>query len=272
MATYSTAGIVLKRTSYGEADRLITLLTEKHGRITAIARGVRKPLSKLRGFLELFTYGIFRLAEGKTFDTVVEVTPTDYFKQIREDPQRQQLAYGLVEMIIVTLQDKEPHRGMLEWVAGWLNTVNDEVRMSNAESMTKPEAQNNSSFGNSGLIGHSDFRIRHLFYTAMLIQYLSFIGHAPNLWECGVCRQPIQPEQLGWSHNTGGFVHYQCGQMLADIKKLDPSIGKLTRFLADNSPTAIRKLNVDQALIQKTANLVYDFFRYQVGRELRLRV
>ena len=75
MPTYSTAAVVLKRINYGEADRLVTLLTEKYGRVTAIARGVRKPLSKLRGFLELFTYGDFRLAEGKTLHRLTLKSP-----------------------------------------------------------------------------------------------------------------------------------------------------------------------------------------------------
>lgn len=262
MPTYSTPALVLKRTNYGEADRLVTLLTEKYGRVTAIARGVRKPLSKLRGFLELLTYGDFRLVEGKIFDTVVEVTPIDYFKQIREDLKRQTLAYGLAEMILVTLADREPHAGLLGWSVGWLRSIDHRPQTTDHRRQTGTVNRGPST------VDCQPWTV--VYYTAMLTQYLSFVGHAPNLGECRTCHQPIQPEQLGWSHGAGGFVHVRCGYSLADIRKLESSIDKLIRFLASNNPEVIQKLQVEDSLIQKTADLMYDFFRYQIGRELRM--
>ena len=46
--------IVLKRIEYGEADRILTVLTKNHGKISVIAKGVRKPKSKLAGGIEIF--------------------------------------------------------------------------------------------------------------------------------------------------------------------------------------------------------------------------
>ena len=55
---YRTEAIILRRTNYGEADRVISLITPDRGKISGIAKGVRKPKSKLAGGLEL---GIWRL-------------------------------------------------------------------------------------------------------------------------------------------------------------------------------------------------------------------
>lgn len=262
MATYSTPALVLKRTNFGEADRLVTLLTEKYGRVTAIARGVRKPLSKLRGFLELLTYGDFRLAEGKTFYTVVEVTPIDYFKQIRADPERQTLAYGLAEMVLVTLADREPHVGLLGWSVGWLRSIDYRPQATDHRRQTGTVNRQPSTV-DCGLW-------TVVYYIAMLAQYLSLIGHAPNLGGCGICRKTIEPNNLAWSHENGGFIHRACGQLIHDMRPIKVDVGKLLRFICEAKPEQISKLMVNTPTVVNTAHLIYDFFRYQVGKELRL--
>lgn len=251
MSTYSTPALVLKRTNYGEADRLVTLLTEKHGRVTAIARGVRKPLSKLRGFLELFTYGDFRLAEGKTFQTVVEITAKEYFKNIREDQTKQLLAYGLVEMIVMTLQEHERQSGLLQWAIGWLRSI-DQFSIFNF-----PASPTGRQFS-------------RLFYAGMLLQYLAFIGHAPNLGECGACHQSIQPVEIGWLHEQGGFFHVRCGSKMLGLITLELSTAKLLRFLSHADLKDVAKLQVDQSITVDALRLIKDFFTIQTGRELRI--
>lgn len=260
MATYSSAGLVLKRTNFGEADRLVTLLTEKHGRVTAIARGVRKPLSKLRGFIELFTYGDFRLAEGKTFETVVEVNPKAYFKNIREDPDRQTLAYGLAEMILVTLQEKERHPGLLEWAVGWLGAIDHRPQTAVGSRPIESVDRGQSTVNRWWTI---------VYYTAMLLQYFVFIGHAPNLEGCSICHQSIEPQALAWSHDQGGFVHQGCDPARRSVV-LDVKIGKLLRFLVNANPKDVGKLHIEKGVILTTLYLLREFFIIQIGRELRI--
>ena len=57
MQTLRTEAIILRRTNYGEADRILNMLTPQHGKVSAIAKGVRKAKSKLAGGLELFAVG-----------------------------------------------------------------------------------------------------------------------------------------------------------------------------------------------------------------------
>ncbi len=52
---YRTEGIVLRQLELGEADRILTLYTPQYGKLRAMAKGIRRPASKLRGHLELFT-------------------------------------------------------------------------------------------------------------------------------------------------------------------------------------------------------------------------
>ena len=67
---YKTEGVVLKRHYTGEADALLTFCTPDRGKLRAIARGVRRPKSRLAGHLEPLTHCTMMLAEGRNLDIV----------------------------------------------------------------------------------------------------------------------------------------------------------------------------------------------------------
>jgi len=69
-----TDAIVLSRFDYGEADRILTLLTPGLGKIKAIAKGIRRPTSRIGGSLEPLAELRLQLARGRTFDVVTQVT------------------------------------------------------------------------------------------------------------------------------------------------------------------------------------------------------
>ena len=71
---YVTDAIVLSRFDYGEADRILTLLTPGLGKIKAIAKGIRRPTSRIGGSLEPLTELRLQLARGRSFDVVTQVT------------------------------------------------------------------------------------------------------------------------------------------------------------------------------------------------------
>ncbi|MDO8451945.1 MAG: DNA repair protein RecO [bacterium] len=70
---YKAQAVILKRRSVGETDRIITLFTREHGKISAVARGVRRISSRRAGHIEVFSHVSVTLYHGKTMDTVIEV-------------------------------------------------------------------------------------------------------------------------------------------------------------------------------------------------------
>lgn len=78
-------GIILKQTPVGEYDRHISLLTKERGKISAFARGARKPANRLAAATNPFSFGIFKLYEGKNSYTVVEADIQNYFEELRTD-------------------------------------------------------------------------------------------------------------------------------------------------------------------------------------------
>ena len=81
----SVTGIILKQTPVGEYDRHISLLTKERGKISAFARGARKPSNRLAAATNPFAFGVFKLYEGKDSYTVAEADIQNYFEELRTD-------------------------------------------------------------------------------------------------------------------------------------------------------------------------------------------
>ncbi|HEX7355631.1 MAG TPA: DNA repair protein RecO [Mycobacteriales bacterium] len=79
MALYRDEGIVLRVQKLGEADRIVTILTRRCGRVRAVAKGVRRTRSKFGARLEPFSHVSLQLAEGRSLDVVTEAVTLDGF-------------------------------------------------------------------------------------------------------------------------------------------------------------------------------------------------
>lgn len=78
-------GIVMKSTSFGDADRRLVLLTRERGKITAFARGAKRPGSPLMGVSRTFAFGSFRLIEGRDAYSLQGAEISNYFEGIAMD-------------------------------------------------------------------------------------------------------------------------------------------------------------------------------------------
>lgn len=100
MKVLRTKAIVLRRTSYGEADRVIQLVTPEYGKLSVIARGVRRPKSKLAAGIELFSRADVTVAIGKReLATLTGVRAEKMYRHIIEDYDRLQFAYEVLKQI-----------------------------------------------------------------------------------------------------------------------------------------------------------------------------
>ncbi len=101
-----TTGIVLGRTDFGEADRILTILTPDRGRIRVIARGVRKIKSKLAGGIELFSISQITFIHGRSeIYTLVSSRLQKYFSHITTDINRTMYGYEVLKIINKTVED-----------------------------------------------------------------------------------------------------------------------------------------------------------------------
>lgn len=99
MKGYRTRGIIIKRRNFGEADRILIIFSKHYGKISVIAKGVRKISSKRGGNLELFNLVDIYLVRGKTWDIVTEVEVRKDFKDLRKNLSKVGRAYYICELV-----------------------------------------------------------------------------------------------------------------------------------------------------------------------------
>lgn len=118
MKPHSTSdeGFVLSRHNFGEADRFLSLYTKNHGRISLIAKGVRRPMSKKRGHIEVFTYVKFQSVSGNGADIMIEADVVDDFSEIRSSLKKVSLAYYISEVVGKITHESEPNEMLFELI------------------------------------------------------------------------------------------------------------------------------------------------------------
>ena len=102
-----TQAIVLGRTDYGEADRILTLLTPDQGKLRLLAKGVRRVKSKLAGGIELFSVSTITFVRGRgEIGTLVSTRLVKYCGHIVEDLDRTMLGYELIKQLNKITEDE----------------------------------------------------------------------------------------------------------------------------------------------------------------------
>lgn len=93
-----TSAIVLRRTDYKEADRIIVFSTPHHGKLSAIAKGVRRPKSKLAGGIELLSVSEITYLPGRgELGTVISARSIEHYRNIVKDIDKTMLSYDLLK-------------------------------------------------------------------------------------------------------------------------------------------------------------------------------
>jgi DNA repair protein RecO (recombination protein O) len=123
MSLYHDQGVVLRTHKLGEADRIVTLLTKGHGKVRAVAKGVRKTRSKFGGRLEPTSHVRLLLYEGRELDIVTQAESIDHFRAIRDDLDRLGQAVSMLEAADQLALEREPNSRIYEMLVGALRTL-----------------------------------------------------------------------------------------------------------------------------------------------------
>lgn len=106
MNQIATTAIVLARTNYGEADRIVSVLTPEYGKLRLMAKGVRRVKSKLAGGIELFSVSSITFIRGRSdISTLVSARLQKHYGHIVSDIGRVQLGYELIKLLNKITED-----------------------------------------------------------------------------------------------------------------------------------------------------------------------
>src|SRR5579872_1274625 len=99
MRSFRTEGIIIKRRDFGEADRIITVMTRDYGKLKIKAAGVRKITSRRAAHIELLNHTVLHLYKGNTLAILTEAKMLDDFSQVKNHFDKIGLAYHICELI-----------------------------------------------------------------------------------------------------------------------------------------------------------------------------
>jgi DNA repair protein RecO (recombination protein O) len=125
VSLYRDQGIVLRTHKLGEADRIVSFVTERHGKVRAVAKGVRKTKSKFGARLEPPTHVALQLYEGRELDIVTQAESVDHFRAIREDLDRLTRAVTMLEAVDQLSLEREPNPDLYRMLLGALRALAD---------------------------------------------------------------------------------------------------------------------------------------------------
>jgi DNA repair protein RecO (recombination protein O) len=120
---YRDEGIVLRTHKLGEADRIVVLMTAAHGKVRAVAKGVRKTKSRFGGRLEPLRQASLLLYEGRDLALIAQAETLDHFPALRLDLDRLTDALALAEAVDQVAQEGEPNQPLYRMLTGALRTL-----------------------------------------------------------------------------------------------------------------------------------------------------
>lgn len=120
---FSSEAIILARKNYGEADRIIVVYSRDYGKLTLIAKGVRKVSSRKRGSIEVFSHTKFSAARGKSLDIITETEIINTFPLIRKNLKKVSVAYFFLEAVGRLTREDEKNREMFDLLLKYLKRL-----------------------------------------------------------------------------------------------------------------------------------------------------
>lgn len=127
--SYSSKGFVLFRRNYSEADRILTVFSKGFGKLTLMAKGVRKIKSRKRGHVEVFSEVSFSAVRTKGIDILTEVETINDFKKIRPSLKKVSLAYYFCEVISKITREEEQNDIVFFILQKYLKKLETETKL-----------------------------------------------------------------------------------------------------------------------------------------------
>jgi DNA repair protein RecO (recombination protein O) len=235
---YRTEAIVLRRSDFGEADRLLTVLTPERGKLRLIAKGARKPSSRKSGHVELFSYGQFLVATGRELDILTQAETIEPFLPLRQDLLRTTYAYYVAELADAFTAERDENRSLFDLVKnafGWLSTT-------------------------------SDLALAARYYELHL---LGLVGYQPQLFVCGGCKKPLAPQVNYLSPAEGNVFCLQCGRDRMGTLEISVNALKVLRFLQTREWEICSLLRLSPASHAEVERIMYAYITYHLERKLK---
>jgi DNA repair protein RecO (recombination protein O) len=235
MPLYKEQGIVLRSVKLGEADKIVTILTQGAGKIRGVAKGIRKTHSKFGARLEPFTHVSLMLYQGRSLDTVTQAEIITPFRALRSDFDLITAADAMLEAVDRVAEEHERNVRLFLLLLSGLRALDDRPR--------DPAAVAES----------------------FLLKLLSLSGFHPSLTACAGCGLP-GPHQW-FAAGQGGVVCDDCAEH--DAGRASAEATRWLDLLAQVELAGAGDATPPDVVRREARALLYGFTEYHLDRRIR---
>lgn len=237
--SFQTDVLILRRRDFGESDRLLTVLTPHHGRREVIAKGARKPNSTRTGQVELYTRVEMLINTGRDLDIAAQTVTREPYLPLREGLQRGAYAAYVSELLIRFTGDEDYQPARL---FGLLDATY------------------------ARLCQHPDPRLVARYYE---IHLLDEVGFRPELNECVITRDAVQPQDQYFSYADGGVVSPEGARHSSALVGLSVEALKVLRFCQRSAFETVERLQMSEALQRELERVMQGYITHLLERRLQ---
>lgn len=224
-------GMVLGAMPIGEYDKRITILTKERGKITAFARGARRPTSQLLAATSPFSFGEFELYEGRSTYNLKNASISNYFRGLADDPEKTCYGFYFLEIADYVAHENNDGRELLKLLYQTLRALESDA------------------FDNR--------LVRRIYELRVLLAE----GEYPNLFSCQRCGRK---EGLIWfDAKSGGMICGGCMPKEGSIA-VDPSALYTMQFILSAELGKLYTFTVSGKVLSNLEQIINRFFSMQV--------
>lgn len=235
---YRTEALIVGRLDLGEVDRILTLFTPQHGKLRAIAKGIRRPQSRLAPHLELFSQSRVMLAKGRELDVVTSAEMVDAHWPLRTDLEAFGHASYLVELLNLFTEDRQENLAAYELLSRSISVLAE---------------------------GVDPYAVTRHYELALLIA----VGFRPQLYRCVNCEREIVAEANALSSRLGGLLCPMCRSADLAAPILSINAQKFIRVLDRSGLAGAIKLQLDPPTAAEVERALSAYARHHAERESR---
>jgi DNA repair protein RecO (recombination protein O) len=239
MPTYVTEGVILRRVDYGEADRILTVLTREHGKIGVIARGVRRAGSRLAAQTDMFARSRMQLARGRGELDVLTQAESMGSAAPLADARRAACAAVCAELADRVLESNHPDEETFDLVVDALSDCTDVSR---------------------------DPRAALVWLSRRMIDRL---GYAPQLYECASCATALKESSAWFSAIAGGLLCDRCATADPGAVECSVRVIKVLRVAAAGDAGLYRRLRLEESELVTLEAVAERELAQHLDRQLR---
>lgn len=230
-----TEGIVLRETEYKDADKLLTVLTREHGKITVKARGVKSGRSRSKAACQLLTYSEFTLLEKQGRYVITEAVPKEMFSELRTDIELFYLASYFAQVAEAVAQEEDASPELLSLL---LNALYALAKLKKPQKLVK-----------------AVFELRLACIT----------GFLPDLRGCAVCGNP-SPDRFNITQ--GVLQCATCGNESTDGIRMPVSPGTLAamRYIASADAKRLFSFTLSDTALTELNGLTESYLSMRLER------